>query len=599
MALSNVGALLAKNGKRVLLVDFDLEAPGITSYGPFVEAKGLPGIVDIVDEYRTTGKSPKASEFIVHCELGEGESIWVLPAGDNKSNAYGEKLAGIDWGKLYEEQQGFAFFEDLKNQWASFEGIGFDYVLIDSRTGHTDIGGICTRHLPDAVVVLFVPTEQNIIGLEPIVKGIRRQSAEKDQGISLAFCPSNIPDEYDEDAILGQILADAAKRLGYGKNRQSDDRVVEIHHWSLMDLLQQPLIVESRPRSRLAAEYGKLCKTLATFNLEDREGALIAAQALIKLYDEASAADDSDGVERVLATAARISLLHPRDGELASKVGEVFLKASNFEQAEVHFGEAIDAGFKRPRTRLRRAIALTNLNRRTEALSEIENVLKSQDASPIELTPAVQMLRRTADTPNELALELFLSTDTPLRSKEALFWVVSTERENLAAIGSELKRCVNVAEESKYPDLVDSLKNMLTLALIGSGQFEEALEITFPDDNGPAPIFNRALALWGLKGEVRSDLLEQTDLLLKGGREADPNNLQCRALIKAILGEREAALSILRQAERSHSPRTLNFSCWTYLTREGDDFLKDLREMRALVESGDELIPPFIKLSQA
>jgi cellulose biosynthesis protein BcsQ len=44
MALANVGVLLAKAGNRVLLVDFDLEAPGLPSYGPLGDATGLPGI---------------------------------------------------------------------------------------------------------------------------------------------------------------------------------------------------------------------------------------------------------------------------------------------------------------------------------------------------------------------------------------------------------------------------------------------------------------------------------------------------------------------------------------------------------------------------
>ena len=33
MALANVAALLAEIGRRVLVVDFDLEAPGVPSYG--------------------------------------------------------------------------------------------------------------------------------------------------------------------------------------------------------------------------------------------------------------------------------------------------------------------------------------------------------------------------------------------------------------------------------------------------------------------------------------------------------------------------------------------------------------------------------------
>jgi hypothetical protein len=45
--------------------------------------------------------------------------------------------------------------DSQSSQWE--ETLKPDYVLIDSRTGHSEIGGICTRQLPHTVVVLFIP----------------------------------------------------------------------------------------------------------------------------------------------------------------------------------------------------------------------------------------------------------------------------------------------------------------------------------------------------------------------------------------------------------------------------------------------------------
>ncbi|WP_197459692.1 hypothetical protein, partial [Erythrobacter sp. HI0074] len=73
------------------------------------------------------------------------------------------------------ERNGAELLDDMKVQWEEFEDQGFDYVLIDSRTGNTDIGGICTRQLPDAVAILFMPTRQNTDGLVPIVDLIRTE----------------------------------------------------------------------------------------------------------------------------------------------------------------------------------------------------------------------------------------------------------------------------------------------------------------------------------------------------------------------------------------------------------------------------------------
>ena len=72
-----------------------------------------------------------------------------------RNAGYSAQLNSIDWQNTNGAQNGFLMFEDLKQQWEHLNN--FDYVLIDSRTGHTDVGGICTRHLPHAVVLMFFP----------------------------------------------------------------------------------------------------------------------------------------------------------------------------------------------------------------------------------------------------------------------------------------------------------------------------------------------------------------------------------------------------------------------------------------------------------
>ncbi len=57
MALANVAALLAKWSKKVLVVDWDLEAPGIerffnnSSHHLSKKRKTTPGLVDLIHSY--------------------------------------------------------------------------------------------------------------------------------------------------------------------------------------------------------------------------------------------------------------------------------------------------------------------------------------------------------------------------------------------------------------------------------------------------------------------------------------------------------------------------------------------------------------------
>ena len=161
---------------------------------------------------------------------------------------YARKLAQIDWGVLYEQYDGYLLFEDLKEQWRnSFQP---DYVLIDSRTGHTDVCGICTRQLPNAVVILFFPNAQNLRGLIKVVSDIRTQRKQPGaKPIELQFVMSNVPDLDDEDRILEERIGSFRQELGFGRE------ATVIHRYDSLSLLNQSIFTKERPRSRLAKEY--------------------------------------------------------------------------------------------------------------------------------------------------------------------------------------------------------------------------------------------------------------------------------------------------------------------------------------------------------
>jgi len=79
MALANIAWILASNSKRVLVVDWDLEAPGLQRYfRPFLvdrELTSSPGVVDLITDFILEAITP----------LDEGEKLapdWFLPRTD-------------------------------------------------------------------------------------------------------------------------------------------------------------------------------------------------------------------------------------------------------------------------------------------------------------------------------------------------------------------------------------------------------------------------------------------------------------------------------------------------------------------------------------
>jgi MinD-like ATPase involved in chromosome partitioning or flagellar assembly len=134
MALVNVAAELVRRGRKVLVVDFDLEAPGLETYKHLRPSKPHPGIVEYITEYRRTLAVPNVLDFLYEAKpIGKkGGRLWIMPAG-RRDAVYRSALAGLDWQRLYNEELGYVLFEDTKKGWQKeFEP---DYVLIDSRTG--------------------------------------------------------------------------------------------------------------------------------------------------------------------------------------------------------------------------------------------------------------------------------------------------------------------------------------------------------------------------------------------------------------------------------------------------------------------------------
>jgi MinD-like ATPase involved in chromosome partitioning or flagellar assembly len=309
-ALVNVAAELARRGRRVLLVDFDLEAPGLETFDRLRPPQPHPGVVEYVKEYLTSQQSPDVRDYTYSTKtIGKkGGQLWVMPAG-RRDAEYQTALASIDWKRLYRECQGYWFFEDTKKQWE--EAFKPDYVLIDSRTGHTDVEGICTRQLPDAVVVLFFPNEQNLAGLRDVCRRIR---SEKDSGlkkdIRLHFVMSNVPDLDDEDNVLRHRLE------AFHKELEIDKLDAVIHRYESVMLFNQAVFVLDRPRSRLAREYRTLVKALIREHLarEEQIKAWILENGVLKLAIVLAEAEKDD--TRTLGIKMMTGMASPLGAEL-------------------------------------------------------------------------------------------------------------------------------------------------------------------------------------------------------------------------------------------------------------------------------------------
>lgn len=192
MALANVAWILASNGKRVLVVDWDLEAPGLHRYfRPFLLDPGLTsseGIIDMVLEFALEAITPvdEGQErppdwYLPYANiLRYANSLqWSFPAqgrldfipAGKQTFAYASRMNSFDWRNFYERLGGGAFLDTV------IDGMKkeYDYILIDSRTGVSDTSGICTIKMPDALVVCFTLNNQGIEGAASVAESVAAQ----------------------------------------------------------------------------------------------------------------------------------------------------------------------------------------------------------------------------------------------------------------------------------------------------------------------------------------------------------------------------------------------------------------------------------------
>ena len=595
LALMNVAANLVKKGRRVLVVDFDLEAPGLTTFEACRTARGKAGMVEFVSAYRLSGKAPAARDFIHECQLVEKtddasskaiDGLSVMPAGNVEDSNYSALFSKIDWRTLYNDENGFLLIEDLKEQWAD---LGFDYVLIDSRTGHTDISGICTRQLPDAIAAVFFPNEQNLSGLKQIVNDVRQEPS-ADEPISLHFVASRVPKLDDEYEILNTWLKRFQSEINY-----SDENLSMVHHYDSLSLLDQKIFVLERPKSSLSKELRDLSNSISKLNAEDADGAALYLTDINNsdnISSRFTARDSFNGekYDEIRKKISKIKEFHQGDYVLMFLASLFFYSksvlhdaASTVELAVASIGNtAVDiingdqmiSGIHLLRMRIYRE--LDNLEASTSSaisLLKLPSISGSmvRDSLATILAADENLLPEADDIPALSSLNMKEIATSFLSLESNLFVTQYSAR--------VLKSMIAMHGFDKLS--VDDRLN-IGLRFIAGSQFESALKIldSFPTDESfyeTAFAFNRAIAHWAINklpdasefGHVLESGLKLIDEF-----DQDANFYQCIALSASIVGNSALAIQLANKAISLADGQAGGvFDCWSFMTVSSEEFI--------------------------
>lgn len=590
MAMMNSAFALVTEGKKVLVVDFDLEAPGLDTFALPNSPNKNQGVVDFVCDYIKTGIVPEINEYAFRSSTDDssGGELWLMPAG-RRDEKYSDLMNSISWRELYDKRDGYLLLEDLKAQWKNY--LKPDYVLIDSRTGHTDEGGICTRQLPDAVVCLFFPNRQNLIGLTRIVNRIRKENnirKEKFPGkdsITLHFVTSNVPDLDDENSILEETMSDFETELQYS------ELAATIHHYPSLSLLNQDIFTRDRPKSRLAAEYRQLVTTIQKNNSKDKKGALMF------LGDELARHGKTPFEKEREEHLKKIFENHGEDTDVLKNLVELRYRQGQFEETEVLLGRALDSDPENSDLLFRKVMLSERLGQPGQAVEDALTAIQQPYLDSSELNKIVRLL--ATNKPEDLKEIDTWPAVKNLNEYELLSLARSLSFERALLPSAELLIRSALAKSDKNSqcdtDLVSELGTDLVLNLIGQRRFSEAVYICskrLEEDASDQPaLFNLAMATWGETLQKPVDIFQSVLDLGMTEPDGSANYPQCMSLANWATGKFAEADKLLVEAKRNTA--VVEVSCWSFLYRTPPIFLQDLDQQEEMF-SDKEILPEVI-----
>ena len=168
VTLIQTAHLLADKGKKVAIIDLDIEAP---SFNDVFEddINGEKGIINYLYNKLYNIKSDEndsIAKFVSKLNVNSDGEVYVIPAGEI-SLKYIKMLELLKERRIYENQYITEFIMELEKQY------NIDYVLIDSRTGLNNWGALSIADISDEVFLCAYPNKENVKGINLILSLIK------------------------------------------------------------------------------------------------------------------------------------------------------------------------------------------------------------------------------------------------------------------------------------------------------------------------------------------------------------------------------------------------------------------------------------------
>ena len=166
MLLAHAARFLASRGKGVVALDFDFEAPGLHYMCGMGRATAGGVVPYLIATLGGAASPPSLDDHMVAAYVPAGAEGWVrlMPAGPAPHRSYWAALKELGDRLRLTDLSGRGFMALLDLQARIADELKPDYLLIDARTGVTELGGLATTVLADTVVCLLAPNNESVGG---------------------------------------------------------------------------------------------------------------------------------------------------------------------------------------------------------------------------------------------------------------------------------------------------------------------------------------------------------------------------------------------------------------------------------------------------
>lgn len=385
LALANIAKRLAEFGKRVCILDFDLEAPGLhIKLESQISKQGVQsGIVDYIYDFSSTGDIPEdVSKYATR--LRSPKNMFFIAAGNPSSNEYWKKLAQINWWKLFysDQSEGIPFFLDLKERIK--EKYKPDYLLIDSRTGITELSAITISVLADSVVFFSANNKENVNGCKHVLRSISKDEnnlfgIKKDVHFVLSRIPKpEKPDEKTkEEALLTKIFSEFRE---FSENENVSVKSLSVLHSDRELEMEECVKIGyefEKNLGTISKEYLDIFNKLTESDLTDEEKQRFNnIRECEQILDRALNEDDLNEAIKLLD---RATLLDPKNADVYYHKGRLFFEYGKFELAKEQVNKLIELEKNTFRGLYARAVINYKLNRLEESLKDLNVVIEIEE----------------------------------------------------------------------------------------------------------------------------------------------------------------------------------------------------------------------------